>query len=110
MNEHDAGGVGTRPIVFAELEDVTIPGSIRKFFLRFFECSTSERSRIEAMLKDKGVNMMGVQGQDSLGLIFPGSWAASDSCRSYLESIGVKVETPRGCDLGQIAGILLRYR
>jgi len=111
---HDATTSGNRPIIFSEFVDVNFPESIPKFFLRFLECSSSERSLIESTLKDKGVEVMGidmgVQGQDSLGLIFPRSSTTSDSCRCYLESMGVKVESPRGCSLGQIAGILLRHQ
>jgi hypothetical protein len=105
-----------RKIVFIGFTDPTIPGSLRKYFLRFVDCSPAERSKLETKLKDTGAEPYGVKiegadvkGADELALIFPGTKKISDSCGAYLKSVAVELECPsEGFPEGFI-GLLLAY-
>jgi hypothetical protein len=90
-----------RKIVFIGFTDPSFPESLRKYFLRFVDCSAADRSTLEAKLKDTGAKPHGVKiegadvkGEDELALIFPETETISDSCGAYLKSVGVELECP----------------
>jgi len=95
--------------VFTGFTDVTVPGSFRKYFLRFMDCSAPERAMIEKNLKNTGAEPLGVSGHDELALIFPGSQEISDLCGAYLKSVAIEVKCPPGGSLKDFARILLAY-
>ncbi len=97
-------------IVFIGFTDRTIPGSIRKYFFRFVDCSRPERSTIEKNLKARGAELLGVSGHDELTLIFPDSQKISDACGAYLKSVAVEIERSSEHSLEDFARTLLAYR
>jgi hypothetical protein len=110
MNTNETITSGNKKVLFTGFTDHTIPGSIKKYFLRFADCSSSERQTVEGNLKKKGAQLMGINGHNELALIFPSSWEISNSCGEYLESVAFEIECPPGCSLEQLASILLAHR
>jgi len=113
------GGTMTAPaarkIVFVGFTDPSFTESLRKYLLRFVDCSAIERSALEAKLKETGAKPYGIEiegadvkGADDLALIFPETKKISDSCGAYLRSAGVELESPSG-GIPEFILLLLAY-
>lgn len=99
-----------KKIVFTGFTDPSIPESLRKYFFRYINCSTSERSSIENNLKKRGAEILRVKGHEELAFIFPGSQKVSDSCGDYLNSVAVEIRCFPNRGLEGIAETLLAYQ
>lgn len=93
-----------------------MPGSLRKYFLRYVDCSAGEKSAFVAKLKETGAEPYGVnfgdvkiKGQDELALIFPSTERISDTCGAYLGRVGAELKCPPEGFPEKFVALLLAY-